>query len=55
MKRFSRIVAIFAVILVMAGSFAFAEGVEGGLTLNDTYPKEVTILVSFMLFINAYI
>ncbi len=42
MKRFSRIVAIFAVILVMAGSFAFAEGVEGGLTLNDTYPKEDT-------------
>ena len=42
MKRISRIVAIFAVILVLAGSFCFADGTEGGLTLQDTYPKEGT-------------
>ena len=40
MKRISRIVAILAVIMVLVGSFGFAEGTEGGLTLQDTYPKD---------------
>ena len=39
MKRTGRILAIIAVVLMLATSFCFAEGTEGGLTLDDTYPK----------------
>ena len=39
MKRTGRILAIIAVVIMIASSFCFAEGVEGGLKLEDTYPK----------------
>ncbi|MBR6472779.1 MAG: hypothetical protein IKS99_03490, partial [Firmicutes bacterium] len=42
MKRTGRILAIIAMVIMIATSFCFAEGVEGGLVLEDTYPKEGT-------------
>ena len=39
MKRTGRILAIIAVVIMIATSFCFADGTEGGLVLNDTYPK----------------
>ena len=39
MKRTGRILAIIAVVIMIASSFCFADGVEGGLKLEDTYPK----------------
>ena len=40
MKRIGRIVVVISLILMMATGLCFADGTEGGLVLEDTYPKE---------------
>ncbi len=40
MKRTCRILAILAIMIMVAVSYCFADGAEGGLNLLDTYPKE---------------
>ncbi len=42
MKKFGRILVVIALIVMMATGLCFAEGTEGGLVLEDTYPKEDT-------------
>jgi len=42
MKRFGRILVVIAIIVMMATGLCFADGTEGGLVLEDTYPKEGT-------------
>ena len=40
MKRFNRILVVIALIAMMATGLCFADGTEGGLVLEDTYPKD---------------
>ena len=42
MKKFGRILVVIAIIVMMATGLCFADGTEGGLILEDTYPKEGT-------------
>ena len=42
MKKFGRILVVIAIIVMMATGLCFADGTEGGLVLEDTYPKEDT-------------
>ena len=42
MKKFGRILVVIAIIVMMATGLCFADGTEGGLVLEDTYPKEGT-------------
>lgn len=40
MKRICRILLVITVIMMMTAGLCFAEGTEGGLNLNDSYPKD---------------
>ena len=42
MKRLFRILIITAVVFMMTAGLCFADGTEGGLVLEDTYPKDGT-------------
>lgn len=40
MKRICRILCIITVIMMLTAGLCFADGTEGGLTLQDSYPKD---------------